>query len=223
MARTLSSAAHEKVVEAAIRLIGERGIEGASMDAIAADAGVSKATLYKHWKDKDSLCLDVVNRLRLIPPEYRSGNPRRDLLSLLTHLALASKPARLLKILPRIIGHAAANPKFARAMQQNSIGPTEIHLARILDEAIEKGVLRPGLDREIASSMLLGPIMHCRLTKSAVPAKLPAEIVASFWRTFGTSAAKKLIPGREIAKDKGLTPGWPPRPGDFAVYWKEPR
>ena len=187
MARTPSAAAHEKVLEAAIQLIGERGIEGTSMDAIAQQSGVSKATVYKHWKDKDSLCVDVVNRLRLAPPEFRSGNPRRDLLSLLTHLGLASKPARLLKILPRIIGYAAANPRFARAMQQNSMGPAETRLARILDEAVAKGVLRPDLDREIALNMLVGPIMHCRLTRGAVPVKLPAEIVDAFWRSWGTA------------------------------------
>jgi len=196
VARTPSAAAHEKVLEAAIRLIGERGIEGASMEAIAAEASVSKATLYSHWKDKDSLCLDVVNRLRLVPPEFRSGNPRRDLLSLLTHLALASKPARLLKILPRVIGYAAANPKFARAIEQNSMGPTETHLIRILDAAAEKGALRPGLDREIALSMLLGPVMHSRLTKPSVPLRLPAEIVGSFWRTWGASPARGLNPAR---------------------------
>ncbi len=60
MARTPSAAAHEKVIEAAIQLIGERGIEGTSMDAIAQVSGVSKATVYKHWKDKETLCIDVI-------------------------------------------------------------------------------------------------------------------------------------------------------------------
>ena len=64
MARTPSAAAHEKVLDAAIQLIIERGIEGTSMDAIAQLSGVSKATVYKHWKDKDALCLDVLGRLK---------------------------------------------------------------------------------------------------------------------------------------------------------------
>ena len=63
MARTPSASAHEKVLEAAIQLIGERGIEGTSMDAIAQVSGVSKATVYKHWKDKETLCIDVIGSL----------------------------------------------------------------------------------------------------------------------------------------------------------------
>ena len=89
-----------------------------------------------------------------------------------------------------MIGYAAANPKFARAMQQNSMGPTETHLLRILDEAAEIGALRPGLDREIALSMLLGPVMDSRMTKPSVPLRLPVEIVQSFWRTWGLSPAR---------------------------------
>jgi AcrR family transcriptional regulator len=196
VARTPSLAAHEKVLEAAIRLIGERGIEGASMEAISQLAGVSKATVYNHWKDKDALCVDVVNKLRLVPPEFRSGNPRRDLLSLLTHLALASKPARLLKILPRVISYAAANPRFARAMQQSSMGAAETRLSQILDEGVAKGVLRRELDREIALNMLIGPILHCRMTRGAVPVNLPAEIVDSFWRTWGTNRIPPYTEGR---------------------------
>jgi AcrR family transcriptional regulator len=188
VARTLSAGFHQKVLEAATRLIGERGIEGASMDAIAGLAGVSKATVYKHWKDKDALCVDVVNRLRLVPPQFRSGSPRRDLLSLLTHLALAGKPARLLSILPGIVSYAAANPGFAQAMRQSSMGPAETRLTRILDEAMAKGVVRPELNREIALSMLLGPILHSRLIRGTVPPDLPAEVVDSFWRTWGATA-----------------------------------
>jgi AcrR family transcriptional regulator len=185
VARTPSVEAHEKVIEAAIRLIGERGIEGSSMDAIARLSGVSKATVYKHWRDKDALCVDVVQRLRLRPPEFRSGNPRRDLLSLLTHLALASRPAQLMKLLPKIAGYAAANPDFARTMRQHSLGPAEMQLARILDEALAQGLLSPELDRDIAQNVLLGPILHCRMTRGEVPAKLPGEVVDEFWLRWG--------------------------------------
>ena len=39
-----------------MQLFSERGIDATSMDAIAETSGVSKATIYKHWQDKDALC-----------------------------------------------------------------------------------------------------------------------------------------------------------------------
>ncbi|HMV48309.1 MAG TPA: helix-turn-helix domain-containing protein, partial [Blastocatellia bacterium] len=62
MARPRSAQAHEQVLEAALRLFAERGIDATSMDAIAEASGVSKATIYKHWADKNTLCLEALAR-----------------------------------------------------------------------------------------------------------------------------------------------------------------
>lgn len=43
------------ILEAAKRLFAELGFEGASMDQIAAEAGVSKLTVYSHFGDKETL------------------------------------------------------------------------------------------------------------------------------------------------------------------------
>lgn len=43
------------ILEAAKRLFPRHGYDGISMDSIAAEAGVSKLTVYSHFKDKDSL------------------------------------------------------------------------------------------------------------------------------------------------------------------------
>lgn len=43
------------VLEAAKRLFPHSGFEGTSMDAIAAEAGVSKLTVYSHFTDKETL------------------------------------------------------------------------------------------------------------------------------------------------------------------------
>jgi AcrR family transcriptional regulator len=184
VARTPSASAHEKVLEAAIRLIGERGIESTSMDAIAAESGVSKATVYKHWKDKEALCIDVICRMRALPPEFHSGDPRCDMIALLRHVAQANKPDRLMKIWPRIIGYAIANPKFAQALQSHSFGPRRQQIARILKEAVDRGELPDGIDADFAMDLLVGPIMHRKLTRGDAPQGLPEQIVDAFWRSF---------------------------------------
>jgi AcrR family transcriptional regulator len=188
VARTPSVAAHDKVLEAAAELIGERGIEGASMDAIAQLSGVSKATVYKHWKDKEALCIDMVGKLRTLPPEFRSGDSRRDLIGLLKHLSKENKPDRLMKIWPRIIGYAIANPKFARALQEHSFGPRRAQISRILAEAAMRGELPDGIEPNFAMDLLVGPIMHRRLTTGKVPAGLAKQVVDRFWRSWGPGA-----------------------------------
>jgi AcrR family transcriptional regulator len=189
VARTPSAAAHEKVIEAAIQLIGERGIEGTSMDAIAQVSGVSKATVYKHWKDKETLCIDVIGSLRELPPEFRSGDTRRDLVDLLTHLSKVDKPDKLMKIWPRIIGYAVNNPKFAAALQEHSFAPRRTQIARILKEAADRGDLPAGIDANFAMDLLVGPIMHRRFTSNHVPEGFAELVVAAFLRSHATQPA----------------------------------
>jgi TetR/AcrR family transcriptional repressor of mexJK operon len=48
------------ILEAAKRLFPVHGFDGVSMDAIAAEAGVSKLTVYSHFKDKAALFGETV-------------------------------------------------------------------------------------------------------------------------------------------------------------------
>jgi len=48
------------ILDAAKRLFPQRGFEGVSMDAIAAEAGVSKLTVYNHFQDKETLFGEAV-------------------------------------------------------------------------------------------------------------------------------------------------------------------
>jgi len=189
VARTPSVAAHEKVIEAAIQLIGERGIEGTSMDAIAQVSGVSKATVYKHWKDKETLCIDVIVSLRELPPEFRSDDTRRDLIDLVTHLSKADRPDRLMKIWPRIIGYAAANPRFAAALKEHSFVPRRSQIARILKEAADRGDLPAGIDVNFALDLLIGPIMHRRFVGGQFPPGFAELVVTAFLRSQTTQTS----------------------------------
>jgi AcrR family transcriptional regulator len=183
VARTPSAAAHEKVIEAAIQLIGERGIEGTSMDAIAQVSGVSKATVYKHWRDKEALCIDVIGSVRQLPSEFRSGDTYRDLVDFLTFLSKADKPDRLMKIWPRVIGHAVANRAFAAALQEHSFSPRRAQISRILQEAADRGDLSADIDSNFAMDLLVGPIVHRRFTSNQVPDGFVEMVVTAFLRS----------------------------------------
>lgn len=48
------------ILAAAMRLFPENGFEGTSMDAVAAEAGVSKLTVYSHFGGKEALFIETV-------------------------------------------------------------------------------------------------------------------------------------------------------------------
>src|SRR3954469_8655693 len=85
MPRTRSASAHRKVLDAALDLVAARGVDGASMDAIAESSGVSKATLYKHWSDKEALLLELMAEIHGLHarPVFDSGDTRADIVAVL--------------------------------------------------------------------------------------------------------------------------------------------
>jgi TetR/AcrR family transcriptional regulator len=50
-----TSATEQKLFDAALRLVGERGAAGVTVDEIAAEAGVAKGTVYYNFGSKDGL------------------------------------------------------------------------------------------------------------------------------------------------------------------------
>src|SRR5262245_18253582 len=103
MARPLSARAHEQVLDVALRLFAERGIDATSMDAIAEASGVSKATIYNHWQDKDALCLEVMARLHGAdeePPAFASDDIRSGIAAVLGRRPSEQRSEMQTRIMP---------------------------------------------------------------------------------------------------------------------------
>src|ERR671929_840669 len=78
----------DSVIRAAIlRLLAEVGYSALTMDAVAAEAGVGKATIYRRWRTKQDLVVDTIsdlNREEATPPD--SGSLEGDLRQMLRQL-----------------------------------------------------------------------------------------------------------------------------------------
>ena len=56
------SSLRERIIEVASDLFQTRGINSTGVDTIVAEAGIAKMTLYKNFKGKEDLILEVLNR-----------------------------------------------------------------------------------------------------------------------------------------------------------------
>ena len=188
MARPRSAHAHAQVLDAALALFAERGIDATSMDAIALASGVSKATIYKHWPDKDALCLEALAHL-LGPeqplPACDSGDVRADLVAVLSYQPPRQRPDLRLRLMPHLWAYAARNPAFGAAWRARVFEPQRAQLTQVLERGIARGQLPRDLDRGLALTLLFGPLMYCRMwerMQGEVPEGLPERVVAAFWK-----------------------------------------
>ena len=76
MATRTHSKARDKIVEAASQLFFEQGYQGTTIDDVIEKSGVSRPTLYNHFKTKEDLCVEYLrerrrNDLGLLKETYR--------------------------------------------------------------------------------------------------------------------------------------------------------
>ncbi|MGC1293537.1 MAG: TetR/AcrR family transcriptional regulator [Alloacidobacterium sp.] len=203
MARTRSATAHRDVLEAALNLFAERGIDATSMDAITESSGVSKATIYKHWRDKDELCLEVLGYLHGVdedPPVFDSGDLRADLIAQLNYQPAAPRKEMKERIMPHLMAYAARNRAFGEELRARMVEKPRAQLRDMLKRGIARGKLAESLDPEIGIALLIGPMLYRHVFVNRFGGKLPADLAThvadAFIAAFGLKAEK---PGRKPA------------------------
>jgi AcrR family transcriptional regulator len=210
MARGLSQRAHHKVLEAATALFAERGIDATSVDAIAAASGVSKATVYKHWADKDALCLEVlvhVHELDEGPPELDSGDLREDLKEFLKYEPSPKKAAIQKRLMPHLIAYSARNEQFGRAWKARVMERARDFLRKLLRRGVDRGMLPAVLDEELGVALLLGPMMYRHIFGSSVDREWLAEgAVNSFWKAHARPEFQDCATSGQQLRRKNATP-----------------
>jgi AcrR family transcriptional regulator len=189
MARPRSPEAHDKVLRAALDLFGERGIDATSMDAIAQASGVSKATIYNHWSDKETLLLEVMEMIHGLdrePENVDSGDILRDLTYILTRRPPDEFEAARSRITPSLIAYSAVHYEFGKAWRHRVMEPARQCIRRVLRSGIDRGLLTKDLDIEVAISLLLGPVLYSHIFQNDRLPKTAPDIgpkaAEAFWR-----------------------------------------
>jgi AcrR family transcriptional regulator len=175
-------------LDAALQLLADHGVDATSMDAVAKYSGVSKATIYKHWADKDALLLDVMAEANGLHsrPSFDTGNTRADMIAVLSYRPPENAELRE-RIMPHFMAYSARNMSFGTAWRNMVMEPPRRELKLLMKSGIEKQELSPNLDVDLSLALLLGPIIYWNvfLKKSSVdPKRLAEGVVDAFWVAF---------------------------------------
>lgn len=163
--------AHEAILKAAAALLLERGLDAVSMDAVAARAGVSKATIYRWWRTKETLALDALYTewTAAAPVPRDTGSLRGDLFELLAPWAhLVSSQRQYALVIAGLLAKAQTDPDFAVEYQRHVLQPRREQGRAVLCRAIERGEIPADLDLEVALDLIYGPLYH-RLLQGHAP------------------------------------------------------
>ncbi|WP_306211224.1 TetR/AcrR family transcriptional regulator [Actinoplanes sp. RD1] len=149
--------------------LAEVGYGRLSIEAVARRAGVGKTAVYRRWKNKLEMVLEIVSGVaeRSVPmPDTGSFASDLQLLMFIVSKALQHRIAS--QIIPDLMAEAARNPKISETLQR-ALRTHQVTLGeKIVGQAIERGELPAGTDPEIAVDLMIGPL-YWRLAVSRTP------------------------------------------------------
>ena len=150
------------MLDAALSVLIERGYGELTIEAVAAESGVAKSTIYRHWPSRVELVNDAFLELKPALPEPPEGDVRERLVVVLEHLAQNIADSPWSACLPTLIEAAEREPA-ARELHARLCNAGRQSLADLLAEGVCNGELPADLDTNLIAEALAGPIVMRRL------------------------------------------------------------
>lgn len=199
--RPRSVEADRAILDAALEELATHGFDGLTVDAVAARAGVSKATIYRRYPGKTDLVIAAATKLTapaVSVPD--TGSIRTDLTTMLGNFRQLMTGTTAGRVARMMIAELQRNPEVA-ATYREFITARRAGTIAVVRRAIRRGELREDTDVELLADLVVAPLFY-RLFISGRPTGdvfLDAVVDAAvlpFWRVNAARARRSGTPGR---------------------------
>src|SRR3954451_4886156 len=145
------------ILEATLDELADVGYGAFTVEGVARRAGVSKATVYRHWDGKLELVADAVGRLKhsVQPPDTDDHHER--IVGMLRGVADLLAGSRFAACVPAVIS-AAQRDEGLREFHHNSSAERRKFMVAMLDVARDAGHLDVAIDTNLLAESLVAPI-----------------------------------------------------------------
>lgn len=148
-----------EIFDATLEILDEVGYDLLTMDAVAARAKASKATLYRRWNGKPELVVAAImsRKGEAVVPD--TGSLRGDLLAAYCGSGGLSDPLAQ-SVLSAVVTAMGRDPEFAEVYRRDFIGPKIAASCAIYERARERGEVHPDVDLSVLVPALAGIVLH---------------------------------------------------------------
>lgn len=173
------------MLEATIKLLATSGIAGTSMDRVAAEAGISKVTVYTRWPSKSELIGAALRHLQVDHVPESVGSAREDLVAHLDAMRRQYDEVGGMAIVGNCLAEEPLSGDLLATIRASTLLPRRELLGVVVRDGIERGELAADLDVERVISMLLGTLYADHLAGRPTGPDWAAGVVDEFLRRPG--------------------------------------
>jgi AcrR family transcriptional regulator len=187
--RPRTAGADGAILAATLRILAEQGYDRTSLEAVAAEADVARATIYRRWPTKADLVAAAIGCLAAEALEAPSDDPRRFLVDALTGMRDHMERFGCLAIVGSLLARQGEHPEMLEGFRERVIRPARGRVRAGLERAAAAGLVRPDADLDAAVAMLLGAYFAESLAGRDTGGNWPERVVAELWAALAPRAA----------------------------------
>jgi AcrR family transcriptional regulator len=166
--RRRNDAAKDAILDAAFRLLSSPETDGLTIDAIAAEAGVGRQTIYRWWPSKGAVVADALARYaRAVVPQRDTGSFTGDLAAFLTDSFAGLENEGFARRLRQIVAEAQHDEHVARVLTDFT-AVRRAALRTLLERGRAAGELTADADLDMLVDMAYG-VLYYRLLVGHAP------------------------------------------------------
>ena len=165
--RPRSPAADQAILRAALKVFIESGVESASMEQIADDAGVARTTLYRRWSSKEALIAKAIAAARGEQELWAADRAKfaKSPEPLIEALAEVVTRPEYRRLAARLIGSIPSCPELIATYWNNHLLPRRSAMVKMIEAARDAGIVREDSDPEMLLDLMSGAIIHHLLVR----------------------------------------------------------
>ncbi len=172
------------ITEAALRQLAAIGYGRLSMESVASEAGVARATVYRRYRDKaDLVTAAIAEHAAALGGSALPDSPREALEAFLVDFD-ANFSRFCVEVLGALLGNRE-DPTALMMHRERTIAPRKALARSLLEEARERGELSPDADLDLALDMLVGVVLARAVSGEETTAGWAVRALETIWRGMG--------------------------------------
>ena len=170
------------ILRAAFRMLIDLGYSAMSIEAVAAEAGVGKTTVYRRYPTKRDLVLAVLNALTTTGPITASDT--RTAVGLFVQQSLGAPVAASgVRVMSALLLEEAREPELIETFRRRVLAPRRAVLAEVLRAGVERGEIRPDVDVDVTIEFVAGALIAHHVLALPVDGPWIAAVTDALWRS----------------------------------------
>jgi AcrR family transcriptional regulator len=166
--RARSESARIAILNATLNLLETHSLQQITIEAIAKEAGVGKATIYRWWPSKVSVVIDAFVQNHIVQTPMPKGGSCREAIAAHIHRMVQQYAGKGGRLVAQILAEGQSDPEVLCEFRERFFYGRRAMVREVIEEGRRNGEFRTDINAEFLMDVVYSPV-YFRLIMGHLP------------------------------------------------------